>query len=428
MNRQMEKAKKRKEIDNIVNIKDIIEENEYLKKQLEIKNNYIKDLEELRDDLVKDAYRAIDLNSKLADSEEKLKSILAQKDKFFSIIAHDLRNPIGNFKELTSILTDNYNTFSEEEKKELIFELSKSSKHIYSLLENLLEWSRVQLGRIKLEPENIFIHQLIDLNISLLNLNAKNKNIKIINKVDPNLIAFIDNNTINTVIRNLLSNAIKFTRNGGKIVFESEYKLPYVYIKITDNGVGIPAEMINDLFRVDVVKSTLGTNQEKGTGLGLVICKEFVEKNNGSIKVESKLNEGTTFTLTLPAFNDNYPLPPEYIPEFIDDSNQLINKYSEEQFSVPVDTYVLNHLNEILKELEGDIYVKFLNADNTMVMSCIKLFINDLSALAKKFNFPFLIQYANELNKYSDNLEIDLITQKFNEFPKIIKYLKNLLD
>ena len=105
MNRQMEKAKKRKEIDNIVNIKDIIEENEYLKKQLEIKNNYIKDLEELRDDLVKDAYRAIDLNSKLADSEEKLKSILAQKDKFFSIIAHDLRNPIGNFKELTSIST-----------------------------------------------------------------------------------------------------------------------------------------------------------------------------------------------------------------------------------------------------------------------------------------------------------------------------------
>ncbi|MBI5324771.1 MAG: tetratricopeptide repeat-containing sensor histidine kinase [Ignavibacteriae bacterium] len=240
------------------------------------------------------------INERLTESEKHLKELNATKDKFFSIIAHDLINPFNAFMETTKFLYENYNKISVNEIKELLGDITDSAKNLHTLLENLLQWSRTQTGKIVFNPDNVNIKYIIDNIFYLLKLNAEKKKISLEYSVEENTIVYADPFMLTTIMRNLISNALKFTNEGGKIKVISRENHNYIEIDVTDNGVGISPDYIDKLFRVDIQLSTLGTKQEQGTGLGLVLCKEFVERNGGKINVESEPGKGSTFKFTLP--------------------------------------------------------------------------------------------------------------------------------
>lgn len=238
--------------------------------------------------------------TKLSKSEKELKEAVTTKDKFFSIIAHDLKSPLSSITNSLDLLNISYKTFSDKEKHEFIELLSDSSKNIMELLENLLMWSRTQNGKIKFNPENADISKIGESVFSILEENAKAKEISLINQIPEQTYVYIDPNMINTIFRNLIANSIKFTPNNGSITLNIEEKPDHFIFFVQDTGVGIKKERINDLFRIDKNNSTLGTNNEKGTGLGLIICKEFVEYHKGNIWVESELGNWTKFSFTIP--------------------------------------------------------------------------------------------------------------------------------
>ena len=241
-----------------------------------------------------------EIEAKISNLNEELVQTIATKDKFFSIISHDLRSPMGGLRGILDILVTDYESLDEEETKEIILQASITAKTTYSLIENLLEWSRIQTGSINFLPERLNIKHLINHLGLLFEQNLKNKEIEFFNIIKSDLAAYADRSITETIFRNLISNAIKFTQKGGRITISSEIDNNMVIIKVKDSGVGIDQENIPNLFRVDVSFSTKGTNEETGTGLGLIICKELVEKQKGKIWVESKKNEGSAFYFTVP--------------------------------------------------------------------------------------------------------------------------------
>jgi signal transduction histidine kinase len=250
---------------------------------------------------LKKAKKTISLqNEELEEQRKLLRELNASKDKFFSIVAHDLRNPIAGFLNLTDVLATNFNVFSEDESKEFITVMNEASKQLYNLLENLLQWSRSQTGSIKYEPQYISAKKMVDETIDALLVNIENKKLKVNIKIDEKLTAFVDENMITTVIRNLISNAIKFSTQGGVINIRAEQNINSIVLSIIDNGVGMTIKNKNKLFRIDQHHTTPGTSDEKGSGLGLILCKEFVDKNGGNIWVESELNKGSSFSFSIP--------------------------------------------------------------------------------------------------------------------------------
>ncbi|MGB9912347.1 MAG: ATP-binding protein [Candidatus Kapaibacteriota bacterium] len=259
----------------------------------------IKEHKRMRDEALKEVEMRKKVEEELRQSEQKLRELNATKDKFFSIIAHDLKNPIGAFKNVLELLYENFNDFTKEEILEFIEPLKESSTQLFSLLENLLLWARAQTGRIQIEPIEFDIVDLIRQNINLLQLQAANKQIKIEMDVPERIFVLADINSITTVLRNLISNAIKFTQPNGKIVVSATSKNNFAEVCVEDTGVGMSKETMEKLFRIDVHHTSLGTANEKGTGLGLIVCKEFVEANGGQIWVESKEGKGSKFYFTL---------------------------------------------------------------------------------------------------------------------------------
>lgn len=235
----------------------------------------------------------------LIASEEKLREANATKDKLFSIIAHDLRGPIGNFIPVLELLTEDP-SLTEEERKALMNGLVLGSKSAFILLENLLQWASSQSNRIKLVPGNHFVNEILNRNVHLLSPAAFNKSIKISLNAPKELSVHVDKESIDLVVRNLLANAIKFTRQGGEIVISTRETDDFIEVEVADNGVGIPPKAAENLFNPSSFYSTQGTNREKGSGLGLVMCKDFVERNGGKIRVESALDQGSKFIFTLP--------------------------------------------------------------------------------------------------------------------------------
>jgi len=241
---------------------------------------------------------------KIKQLQDDLRAAIQTKDKFFSIIAHDLKGPIGSFLQFTQMLATPAR-MSDEGKERLIASMQETSKTTYNLLENLLYWSRAQTGRLQLEPQEISVHKLVQENFELLRSQSETKKIKLINKCGKKTKVIADENTLRTVLRNLLSNAIKYTASKGKVTVsdtttEGKNGESRVTLSVTDTGIGIPEKKINTLFRIDESYSTPGTADEQGTGLGLIVCKEFVEKNRGILSAESREGEGTTFRVTLP--------------------------------------------------------------------------------------------------------------------------------
>lgn len=233
------------------------------------------------------------LNKELIESNNS-------KDTFFSIIAHDLKNPFSVILGFTDLLTTQYNDFNEEERKKFIDEINNSSKQIYELLENLLTWARSQSGKIQLKKENLDLKWVAEKSIASYTPNARQKRIDILNEIAGGMNIYADKYTLSVIINNVLNNAIKFTHEGGKIVFSAKAGPDNVEISIKDTGMGMSSESLDRLFSHSGLPTRPGTNNEKGTGLGIILIKDFIEKNGGKLDVKSEPGVGTDFRFSLP--------------------------------------------------------------------------------------------------------------------------------
>jgi signal transduction histidine kinase len=239
-------------------------------------------------------------NDKLGQSEAYLLQLNATKDKFFSIISHDLKGPLNTLTGFLQVLDMQVDAFSADELKDFAKDMNKAVKNQIDLLDNLLQWSRSQTGTIDYSPEVLNLAEVVEDNQSLLQAVAQAKGIQILIPIDKKLRIYADSNMLNCVFRNLIANAIKFTNPGGVITIDAIQREDQVEVRVKDNGIGMNELTLNRLFQLDNYHTTTGTSNEKGNGLGLILCKEFVETNGGAIWVESEENKGTTFHFTVP--------------------------------------------------------------------------------------------------------------------------------
>ena len=239
-------------------------------------------------------------NRTIEQSEKELIRLNVAKNKFFSIIAHDLKNPFHTVMGYSQLLSKEYDKFSEAERRKFASDINQSTTNIFRLLQNLLEWSRSQTGRLVFLPREIEFGYIMKNALSVLRPLANQKHISIDLNYEEDLSVFADPQMIETVLRNLINNAIKFTPENGKITVTACKTDNQVEIKITDTGIGIASEELLTLFKIDSTIKRKGINNEDGSGLGLILCKEFVEKHNGQIGVESILGKGSSFYFTLP--------------------------------------------------------------------------------------------------------------------------------
>ena len=338
----------------LIRIRSIQSYNRHLENDIKIRTQ---EIESQKEELSEQAQTLREVNTLLNERKEELETateiinkangeltkLNATKDKFFSIIAHDLKNPFMGILNFTDILQDQYWTLDDHSKLEYIQYLKQSSQSAYSLLENLLHWSRSQTNLIDYNPELFNIRPVADEVFRLLYLNADKKKIKLSLSMHDPMIVFADKNMITTVIRNLVRNAIKFTPEGGMITVETDKTESCIVIRIKDNEIGMNAEQNNKLFRIGNHNITQGTSGETGTGLGLILCKEFIDKNKGTIDVESEYGKGSTFVISLPA--DHLAQVPEIVsatiaeaPVILDPDNIPSDKIDEAQFK---DNFIL---------------------------------------------------------------------------------------
>lgn len=266
----------------------------------------------------------------LARSNKDLALLNRDKDKLFSMLAHDLRSPLGSMMNLSALLVENINDFDESELMEVIDTLNKSATQTFQLLNDLLAWSTIQMGRGEREKEMFSVSEIVLENIIILTSDATRKQIEILADIDPDINAFADKFAVQTVLRNLLSNALKFTPNHGSITVIATEKGNTVEISVTDNGTGIAKEKQKKIFRVDTISSSPGTDGEKGTGFGLLLCKDLIHRNGGKIWFESEKGKGSTFHFTLP----------------VQDEENTVNSASGENLQIMKETRVEYELDD----------------------------------------------------------------------------------
>ena len=241
----------------------------------------------------------------LKRSRQMLKKLIASKDRFFSILSHDLKSAISGIIILVESALEELDHTSPKNISEDLAIVAKSGRNLYRLLENLLDWATVQCGSMPCNPTSIQVSELTSVAIDLFQSHTVSKNIVITDETESDHTVFADYDMVLTVLRNLVSNAVKFSKPGGCITLSSNRNGNTVYVSVSDNGVGIRPEDLSNLFHVDTNFSTAGTEMERGTGLGLVLCRELLLKNNGNIRAESALDKGATFTFHLPQANGN---------------------------------------------------------------------------------------------------------------------------
>ena len=244
------------------------------------------------------------LQARLRSQAQHLEELNAQKDAYFSLIAHDLRSSftaVLSFSNFLNYLDD----LEQETRQQIIHQFQEHADNLFALLENLLNWSKMQRGMLEFQPEVIQLKTLVGHNLELLKPHAAQKQIALNTLIQEKTFVFADLNMFDTVVRNVLSNAVKFTNPGGKIDVSAQANQGTVTVSVSDNGIGIPQEKLPGLFRIDVKTQRAGTANEQGTGLGLVLCKEFIEKHQGQIGIESEPGKGTTVWFSVQ----------QYIPE-----------------------------------------------------------------------------------------------------------------
>jgi two-component system, sensor histidine kinase and response regulator len=257
--------------------------------ELEIRKKNI-ELQEINDNLEK----------LVEERTSDLAKANATKDKFFSIIAHDLKNSFNGLLGYSNILLSEFDSFEDKDKISMISAIKQVSESTYKLLQNLLDWARVQTGVISFVPEEILLNGLLQDEFIMQRRLAEQKGIRMDFKANEELRVIADQNMISTVVRNLLSNAVKYTKSGGAVTLSLSKEIDMVLISVKDTGIGMTKENVDKLFKVNENFKTYGTNNEEGTGLGLILCKEFIEKNNGQIEVKSEVNVGTETFFRLP--------------------------------------------------------------------------------------------------------------------------------
>lgn len=293
-------AEIRKQYLNDGKILEIVRDISNAKAELQRTENLIEELKYERDLLEEQSAELVYMSSQLEESERIQKELNAEKDKFFSIIAHDLKSPFAGIMGYTTLLLEEFDLLSKNEMKEFIASLDKLSKNTFKLIENLLDWSRLQTGKMKCNPIKTQLYESILYATSLVSANAERKEIRICNEVLEAPFVNADERMLNSILENLLSNAIKFTPRGGTITISTKPINVFHEIIIKDTGVGMSPEVLEKIFRIDANYTTLGTEHEKGTGLGVILCKEMIERQGGAIKVESQLSIGTKFSFILP--------------------------------------------------------------------------------------------------------------------------------
>lgn len=236
----------------------------------------------------------------LAKTRKELVNMVDDKNKFISLVAHDIKSPLGGVMQLMKILAEDFSNIESGEQQEIVNDVYESIVNQYKFVEDLLNWGRLQLDRIEINKEPISPHRIIESVINIQKLNAANKNISLIERINSKQNIFADPTHTENIISNLLSNAIKFSKENSEIIIEANDDLDNIIISITDSGVGINESDKQRLFKKSIIHTTRGTNDESGTGLGLLLVKEMLEKNNGTIHFESELGKGTTFFITLP--------------------------------------------------------------------------------------------------------------------------------
>ena len=237
----------------------------------------------------------------LREREDNLLKINAEKDKFFSIIAHDLRGPFNGFLGLTEIMAEELSSLTREEIQDMAVDMRKSANNLFRLLENLLHWARMQQGLIPFKKEILTLLPIVNESVEMLMGSESKKGIEIVIDISNQLEVFADNNMLQTVIRNLVSNAVKFTPKGGKINILAKTNIDKsVEVSVMDSGIGMNQVMVDNLFCLDVKTNRVGTDGEPSIGLGLLLCKEFVEKHGGKLLVKSEEGKGSTFYFAIP--------------------------------------------------------------------------------------------------------------------------------
>ncbi len=297
-------AKKQIDLKNI----ELAESNRKLLETQEELKRRNEDLIFAHDSIEEYAFKVNQINQKLSESEAELKisndELLKsnrEKDKFFSILAHDLKSPFTGLIGVLGLLNDDFDNLEADDKREMISALLQSTKNVHALIENLLEWSRVKRRVIRFYPIEIFPAQIVSSIKSVYRSQLTSKAITLNSKIPEDLSIKADNAIINTIFRNLISNSLKFCNAGGIIDIGCEVDdKGYCIFKISDNGIGITDNLKNKLFKIDEHITSVGTFNEKGTGLGLILCKELIELHQGKIWIESEVEKGTTAFFTLP--------------------------------------------------------------------------------------------------------------------------------
>lgn len=250
------------------------------------------------------------LYGKVKQEEVLLREANATKDKFLSIIAHDLLGPLGSFRNMLEMVSKDFDNACSSPFQKIIKTHRTSVDNLCKLIENLLTWSRMQRGMLEYHPQRINLAHVVAWNVKLLRSSARQKQITLRAGVQKETFVYGDLNMVDTVIRNLVSNAIKFTESGGTVeISATSVENGWINISVSDTGIGIPEKKVSKLFRIDAKYKGLGTAGETGTGLGLILCRDFVENHGGQIRVESEVGKGTQFTFTLPQMNAQCPEP-----------------------------------------------------------------------------------------------------------------------
>lgn len=261
----------------------------------------------------------------LIESEASLRELNATKDKFFSIIAHDLRSPFNGLLGLIKLMEANFRNMTLEQIRNYLEAMGSSANNLFRLLENLLEWSRLQQGMVKVQPVSFLLKPHVNMSCELIQESAKSKDIHVLSEIPEDLVVYADERMVDSIVRNLCSNAVKFTPKTGTITLAARIINPgVVEISVRDTGIGMSREMLDNLFKIDVHTSHDGTEGEPSSGLGLILCKEFVEKNEGKIWVESEVGRGSSFYFTLPSGS-------EVIAAVADDPIQRVQKVKTDQ-------------------------------------------------------------------------------------------------
>ncbi|MDD4554431.1 MAG: ATP-binding protein [Bacteroidales bacterium] len=260
----------------------------------------LRDMNIAEEQLAAQNHEIVRQKEELEKQKRELIELNATKDKFFSIIAHDLRSPITTLISLAEVLRTDIDLITVDETHEILTSLHSLSRNYLKLLDNLLQWARIQTGRMVADPQPFDLITIINEVIDFYKVTAAEKRVNLVSRVSGTLTVIADHNMIKTVLRNLISNALKYTAMDGTVTIATGREPGFATVIVSDTGLGMTPTAIESLFKLEKTFSTAGTANEKGTGLGLILCKEFVEKNGGTISVESEFGQGSTFSFTVP--------------------------------------------------------------------------------------------------------------------------------